>query len=285
MGVRRAVDMAYNKTGGEISPPVPAGLTDVFTMGPLIHSPQVLSDLGLRGVRVLDPENLPPDLNGKLVLIRAHGITPSLESLLLDKGARLVDATCPRVKASQLKVRDLGKSGYHIFLAGERDHGEIAGIKGYAKECIILANDGDAEREGKRLAQKKPLLKTALIGQTTISPEEYRAIGKALEKFFPDILILDTICRATRDRQDALKRLCPLVEAVIVAGGRDSANTRRLAAIAASMGKKTWLVESAEEIPPEVDSYKVLGLSAGASTPALVIDKIEAKLLAINDVE
>jgi 4-hydroxy-3-methylbut-2-enyl diphosphate reductase len=271
MGVRRAVEIAYREA---------ASSGRVYTIGPLIHNPQVLEDLRRRGVQALSEEDLPPDLSGATVLIRAHGITPQLEGELERRGARLVDATCPKVKASQMKARQLSEAGYRIFLAGERRHGELIGIQGYAPDCLVAANPQEAADCARRTgAQEVP---TALIAQTTISTEEYTAIADAVRALLPQTEVIDTICPATRDRQDALRELSGQVEALIVAGGRLSANTRRLLAIAQSSGKPAWLVEGPEEIPPEALKFSVLGLSAGASTPDSVIDAIEDALAPRN---
>jgi 4-hydroxy-3-methylbut-2-enyl diphosphate reductase len=191
-----------------------------------------------------------------------------------------VDATCPRVKASQIKARALSEGGYTIFLAGERDHGELVGIRGYVTgDCFVVAGPAEAAAAAGELARRKPRAKTALLGQTTISPGEYAGIGEAIRPFFPDLEIVDSICAATGDRQEALRELCGQVDAVLVAGGRESANTRRLLAIAGASGKKAWLVENAAEIPPGAAAFPVIGLSAGASTPDETVDEIERVLL------
>jgi 4-hydroxy-3-methylbut-2-enyl diphosphate reductase len=254
-------------------------------MGPLIHNPQVQDDLKKRGVEILHETNLPQDLNGAVVIIRAHGISPALETELVSRGARLLDATCPKVNASQMKARALSRAGYRIFLAGEECHGEIIGIMGYAPGCIVVANPGEASTEAERLRETFPAdgkaaaaEKIALIGQTTISQDEYRAIGEGIRAFFPQLEVINTICGATRDRQEALAELCGQVDAVIVAGGRESSNTRRLLAIAQGLGKPAWLAESSAELPPEIYTRKRVGLSAGASTPDQVITGIEGAL-------
>jgi 4-hydroxy-3-methylbut-2-enyl diphosphate reductase len=271
MGVRRAVEMAYREAE---QPSVPGR---VYTIGPLIHNPQVLEDLRRQGVEALDGERLPPDLRDAVVVIRAHGITPALESELRSRGARLVDATCPNVKASQLKARSLSDAGYRVFIAGEKQHGEVIGIQGYAPGSLVLADPTGAEEAARSLREKDPAARVALIGQTTISPEEYAAIGAAIKKYF-ELELVDTICGATRERQDSLRELCAQVEAVVIVGGRGSSNTRRLLDIARSRGKPCWLVESALDLPLETAAYKTLGLSAGASTPDALIKEIEAAL-------
>ncbi|GHV64458.1 4-hydroxy-3-methylbut-2-enyl diphosphate reductase [Spirochaetia bacterium] len=286
MGVRRAVDMAE----GELRAAVGSGAGGrVCTMGPLIHNPQVLESLQRQGAEILNEDKLPENLTGATVIIRAHGISPALEDELKKRGARVADATCPRVKASQLKARSLTKEGYTLFLAGEKKHGEVIGIQGYATgtprhtpNCIVVADPDEAEKAAETLFHSNPGVKTALIGQTTISAEEYCTIGEGIKKFFPALEIIDTICGATRDRQEALRELCGAVDAVIVAGGRSSANTRRLLFIACEQGKPAWLVESPEEIPPEIALFETVGLCAGASTPDETIGIIEKALLALR---
>jgi 4-hydroxy-3-methylbut-2-enyl diphosphate reductase len=272
MGVRRAVDMAFAEAarGGRI-----------FTMGPLIHNPGVLDNLAKQGITALDEAALrgPVDLSGAAVIIRAHGISPGLEAELGERGARIVDATCPRVKASQMKAASLWKEGYRIFLAGEERHGEIIGIQGYAPDCVVTGGAEAAASAAAELFREEPGARTALIGQTTISPAEYRETGEAIRNFFPDLMIVDTICGAVRDRQNALRELLEEADGVIVAGGRESSNTRRLLAIAGQIGKPCALVEGAGEIPAALFRCGTVGICAGASTPDDLIDGIEGALL------
>jgi 4-hydroxy-3-methylbut-2-enyl diphosphate reductase len=253
-------------------------------LGPLIHNPQVLDSLKKKGLEILDKKDLSGPLENTTVIIRAHGVSPGLEAELRERGSRVLDATCPKVKANQLKACSLAAGGYRIFLAGEENHGEVAGLRGYAADtgsgacCVVVGNAAEAKDAAEKLYREAPEAKTALIGQSTISPEEYLAIGAEIKKLFPGLHIADTICGATRDRQDSLRELCGRVEAVIVAGGKDSANTRRLLAIARAQGKPCWLVEEANDLPPGINAYASVGICAGASTPDQVIDDIEKKL-------
>jgi 4-hydroxy-3-methylbut-2-enyl diphosphate reductase len=146
----------------------------------------------------------------------------------------------------------------------------------------VVAESNEAARAAGELYRDNPGAKTALIGQTTISSEEYRAIGEGIKKFFPALEVVDSICGATRDRQESLRELCGEVDAVIVAGGRLSANTRRLLFIAGEQGKPAWLVETPEDIPAEIAAYNTVGLCAGASTPDETIGTIEKALLALR---
>jgi 4-hydroxy-3-methylbut-2-enyl diphosphate reductase len=275
MGVRRAVEMAVE--AAEAGP-------GVYTLGALIHNPQALESLAKRGVEILEDEALdnPGKLRGATVLIRAHGVSPDRETRLREAGVRLKDATCPRVKANQIKARSLSEAGYRLFLAGEKRHAEIIGIQGYAPSCRVVANPAEAAEAASELFREAGGVKTALLAQTTISPEEYRAIGTMICRYFPDLAVADAVCGAARDRQDALAELCTQAEAVIIAGGRSSANTRRLLSIAQSLGKPAWIAETAEDLPAGIQRYSPVGLSAGASTPDWVIEGIERRLWSLG---
>jgi len=285
MGVRRAVELACNQADR------PTG--KVYTLGPLIHNPQALEDLKQRGIEILDETKLPENLSGAVVIIRAHGVSPRTEAELRERGAALVDATCPKVKASQLKAASLAKAGYRLFLAGEESHAEIAGIRGYAEDgwnknehsrqfLRVVSNTAEAEIAAKLLSEDLKLnscpAKTALIAQTTISTEEYHAIGAVISRYFPMLEIIQTICAATGERRDSLRELLGKVDAVAIGGGKDSANTRRLLSIAQASGKPCAIVETANDIPPDFYKFETVGLAAGASTPDTVIDSIEQAL-------
>ena len=283
-GVRRTVETARRESG-------PQRDGQVYTLGPLIHNPVVLGSLEDRGVRVLKEGEIPPASEKSTIIIRNHGVPPRAEAELAGFGVRVIDGTCPHVKASQKKARSFAERGYRVFLAGEENHGEIAGIRGYVEaaspsrdgfpSCYVVSSPEEAERAGDELSRREPSAKTVLISQTTISPGEYKAIGERIRRFFPALEIVNTICGATTERQDALRELCGQVDAVIIAGGKESSNTRRLLSLAGDLGKPAWLVETPEDLPPEVKAYETVGLSAGASTPDSLIDEIEKTLKAL----
>ena len=277
MGVRRAEKLACAEARQD-------GGARVFTLGPLVHNPKVLADLKGRGVETLD--EIPFDPENCSVIIRAHGISAATEKDLREKGFRIVDATCPKVKASQLKAQELSRAGYCLFLAGEAHHAEIEGLMGYAQAgsapfCVIVGGAAEAEKEAAKLFEKDKNAKTALLGQTTIREDEYSQIGEAVKKYFPNIVIIQTICSAATERQQALRELLKQVDvdAALIIGGKESANTRRLLSIAKESGKPCALVENMDEIPPVFFTYGTVGLSAGASTPDSDIDEIETALL------
>jgi len=294
MGVRRAIDMAVEEARNANGKPV-------YTLGPLIHNPKVLNDLNALGIKAINSEQLRTagstinneDCINHSIIIRAHGISPEMEKNLLESGCNLIDATCPKVKANQLKIQELSKAGFFLFLAGEENHAEIQGLLGYAeqramsneqramsneKKYLVVSNINDAQKEAEKLFKINKTARTALLGQTTISKDEYFNIANEIKVFFPDLEIINTICAATGERQQALREMLPLVEAVIVAGGEESANTRSLFAIAKESGKPTVLVESAGGIPEEFFKFETVGLCAGASTPDSVIEEIEKAL-------
>ena len=296
MGVRRAVDLASAEAEASASAEAEASASaeaeasaygekqpPVYTLGPLVHNPHALNELRRRGVETLNEEDLPADLRGATVIIRAHGVSPQTEAELRRRGARVVDATCPRVKSSQLKAAAFAQSGYRLFLAGEEHHAEITGIRRYyennALSCAVVGNAAEAE---KAAALFPSGAKTALIGQTTISEEEYRDIGAVIARYFPDLEIAQTICAATKERQDSLREIADKVDAIIIAGGKDSANTRRLLAIAETAGKPCALVETPADIPPDFFKFKVIGLASGASTPDALIDDIERAMINLS---
>jgi len=282
MGVRRAVAMA-----AEEAEHIKDSSRCAYTLGPLIHNQKVLDELKALGIGCLDsPQSLTEDCcqKGCSVIIRAHGIDPITERELYSKGVRVIDATCPNVKASQLKAEELSREGYCIFLAGEEAHAEIEGILGYVKAsggsfCEVVSCAEEARKKAKKLYSINCDSRTAILGQTTISEKEYEVISEAAGLFFPNLEVIQTICAATRERQQALIELTDQVDVIIVAGGKDSANTRRLFTIAQKSGKPCALVEESSQIPADFFNYETVGLCAGASAPDSVIDEIEEALI------
>jgi len=273
MGVRRAVEMSLAAAADSYS--------RVYSLGPVIHNPEFLSILESRGVVTINEFEIPENLENSSVIIRAHGISAKIENKLRAGGCRIIDATCPKVKASQLKAKELADEGYYLFLAGEARHAEIKGILGYTKEgfCVTAESATEAEKKAAELFKTCGNIRTALLGQTTISENEYGAISESIKKYFPDLKIINTICAATAERQKALCELIDHVEAVVISGGRESANTHRLLLIAEESGKPCVLAENAGEIPDNFRNFETVGLCAGASTPDSVIDDIEKELL------
>ncbi len=268
MGVRRAVQMAEK------------ALDDyphktVYTLGPLIHNNQVLDVLSSKGLTVLSQDDIEAFCNkDSVVIIRAHGVEPKVVEKLKTSGCIIIDATCPRVLSNQLRAVKFSKQGYYIILAGDIGHGEVTSIAGHAgNTCIIVKNEIDA--------QTLPMYpqKAILISQTTLSREEYDSIANILKEKIPDLLIFNTICPATIERQESLIRVAKQVQGILVIGGKHSANTRRLCNIAREHVSLASLIETADEIPPVFFTLDSIGITAGASTPDEVINAVEQRLL------
>ena len=267
MGVRRAVDAVEQALLDNPRRPV-------YTCGPLIHNPDALAHLAAEGVVILDEniDTFPLDFAGASVVIRAHGIPPSERDELVRRHAHVVDASCPRVLSSQKRACVYYKKGIPVYLAGDRNHGEITAIAGYVPGCIILQNSEDAKN------QTEYPDKAVLISQTTIKQAEYSAIAEVLSQHIHDLTVLNTICPATMERQKALEQLARLVDGIIVIGGKNSANTQRLFHTALLLTGKAWHIENLKDIPSEVYSLEKIGITAGASTPDEIIDAVEQAL-------
>jgi 4-hydroxy-3-methylbut-2-enyl diphosphate reductase len=270
-GVRRTVNLALDAAKKYDQ--------QLFTMGPLIHNARVLNELESLGFRVLDEANLPKSLPNSVTVIRAHGIGPQTRAELLKRGTKIIDATCPKVRKSQIKARELYKKGITLFIAGEKNHGEVRGIHRFAPNSIIVENKYDAFEASKILLSKNTPTKTAIMGQTTISETEYQSIYTQIKQLFPDLVVYNTICAATKARQDAIAAICAKADALIIAGDPASSNTRRLLAIAEEHAKPAWIVCDSTALPCDIGNFNIIGLSAGASTPDILINEIEHEII------
>ena len=265
MGVRRAVETTLDVIQKED--------TGVSTLGPLIHNPQVLNLLEERGVRVL--RDIPEKESGT-VIIRAHGVPPVHKEKLRMSGARVMDATCPHVVKVQVIIKKYLKQGYATVIIGDRNHAEVEGLMGFAGSLgQVVSNREDIND----LHLEAPYI---IVSQTTQDKTTFEELSQLILKRFPGGKIFNTICDATHKRQEEVRSLCNDVEAMVVVGGKNSANTQRLAEIAEDMGCPVFLVETEEELDlGEVAKYECVGVTAGASTPTWMISRIVRILEAI----
>ncbi len=279
MGVRRAVETAEKC------------LLDypdkkIYSFGPLIHNDLALQHLESKGLHVLPAndegiESIVAEEN-PVVIIRAHGVSPQIRNRLVQKNCIIVDATCPRVVANQKKASVRASEGYTVIIAGDKDHGEVMAVEGSARNAgspSTFTVASAAEAEQLPITEKlEDHLKVLLLSQTTFSSKVYTAIARTLSIKLPSIEVVDTICPATRERQDALWELSEEVDGIIVVGGKNSANTQRLYTTAASICPHACHIESADEIPEDFYSLPRVGITAGASTPDFIIEAVEAAL-------
>lgn len=263
-GVRRAVDMAREAAARDSARPV-------FTLGPLIHNARAVASLAADGVRVISEGALDSRVAGSILVIRSHGASPELMEKAKALGAEVLDATCPRVVASQRRAADFSARGWSVVIAGDRGHGEVTAVASRAPGAHVVANAAEAEA----LELVPPV---GLISQTTIKKEEYDAIVAVLSRRYGVVEAADSICPATAERQGALRELLSRVDAVVVVGGKDSANTVRLFRTAIEGGFPAWHIESAAGLPPEAFGFERIGIAAGASTPDEAVDEVAEAL-------
>ncbi|MDR1421821.1 MAG: 4-hydroxy-3-methylbut-2-enyl diphosphate reductase [Coriobacteriales bacterium] len=262
-GVERALSLVDKAADGP---------TPVHTLGPLIHNPQVVAELQERGVEVAT--SVDEVASGTLVL-RSHGVAPQVVEAARAKGLVIVDATCPHVSKAQQAARELREQGSTVFVVGERGHPEVEAISSWAGEgTLVVQEPGDLPP----LDGLQPE-RIGVVVQTTQSPGALAAIVAALEARGIQPEVRDTICFATRQRQEAAIKLAREVEVMIVVGGRNSGNTTRLAELCRTVCPCTWHIESSVELRAEwFAGVEKVGVSAGASTPEAQIVEVEQAL-------
>lgn len=258
MGVRRAVEMVLDAPNKDENP--------IYTFGPLIHNPQVLNLLQEKGISVIHDV---PNHGSGTILIRAHGIPPDIKERLKKAGFKIIDATCPRVIKVQTIIRKHAQQGYASIIIGDKEHPEVIGLLGYSGgHGYVVDNMDDMDA-------LPSFEKAIIVAQTTQNIVFFEQIKNRAKRKFPHYKIFDTICDSTAKRQAEVQRLADSVEAVIVVGGHNSGNTKRLAEIAKKTGKPTFHIEEASEIDAEaLSEARCVGITAGASTPNWIIKKI-----------
>ena len=268
-GVRRAVELAEKALSDNKD-------KTVYSLGPLIHNENALRALGEKGLHTVDESDIAEIPDGAVVIIRAHGVAPSVTDALEAKHCTIIDATCPRVKASQKMVERYSSQDDYVVLTGDRNHGEVIGIAGYAGENFAQIQDfAEAETISIPDSDNKNVI---LLSQTTYSPKEFEKIESLFRTKFRNLAVMNTICPATNERQEALLELCKKVEGVIVIGGKNSANTKRLYQTAAANCNYAAHIQTPSDIPQEFYNLKIIGLTSGASTPDEIIDDVEKEL-------
>ncbi|MCC8181191.1 MAG: 4-hydroxy-3-methylbut-2-enyl diphosphate reductase [Planctomycetes bacterium] len=267
-GVKRAIRLAQDGAA-EFGP--------LYSDGPLVHNLHATKMLEHRQIVVSDPERA----NGS-ALIRAHGIPPDQRERWLREGWRLVDATCPKVTRNQNLAGKAAAAGKHIILAGDPDHAEVAAVAGSAGgSCVVISTENEAA------AWQRPdgVEHLLLLAQTTFGADLFEKISAILLQRFPRLEIHNTICSSTHIRQEEARQLAAAADALVVVGGKESANTRRLAEAGGSCGKPVFLVESRDEIDVDALSrFQTVAVTAGASTPEWITEGVIEALKLIDPV-
>lgn len=263
-GVKRALSLT-NQVLSEIDPAIP-----VYTLGPLIHNPQVVAQLEAKGVQVLER---PGDASSGAVIVRSHGVAPKVLEELQELSCDVVDATCPFVQRAMRWAEQLSDEGYQVIVVGDRLHPEVQAILGYAGETAQVVSDPQEIRE-------LPIAsRVGVIAQTTQSVQNFKACVDELVGKVEDLKTFDTICTATEQRQKSARELAAKVDVMVVIGGRNSANTKRLAEICKEQGTATYHIETPDELQRQwFAGARRAGVTAGASTPDWLIEGVLTRM-------
>ena len=258
-GVKRAIQLAEDSAA-------PGQVTN--TLGPIIHNPQMVAKLAENGVGTVDSLD---EVKEGTIIIRSHGVGPDVYDRVEAMGLNMVDATCPHVRKAQSSARMLADEGYQVVIIGEKRHPEV-------KSIIEWAGDGAVAIETEEEADSLPKYgKLGVVAQTTFSAPKFKLIVERLLDKSSDMKILRTICTATDQRQSAAMKLATEVDLMIVIGGKNSANTTRLAQLCSDKCK-TYHIETADELRDDwFDKIKKIGITAGASTPDWIIKEVYKK--------
>ena len=273
-GVERAIQVAREEAQG--------GRRTVYTDGPLIHNSQMMDALGKEDIREVGDYQSTSDLDlpkeeekESVVVVRAHGISPQRRKYLKDLGLPFRDGTCPDVGIIAGKIKSHAEKGFSVVIFGDPKHPEVTGLLGYADgNGYVISSESDLER--------LPDFESGvvMVSQSTMFTHEFKNLSEILRQKYPELVILDTICGATKERQSDLVQLVEQgADAIVVIGGKHSANTRKLAKLASSYNKPTFHIETAEDL--ELGSFvdfSCVGVTAGASTPEFIIRSVCEKL-------
>ncbi|MBP3347248.1 MAG: bifunctional 4-hydroxy-3-methylbut-2-enyl diphosphate reductase/30S ribosomal protein S1 [Clostridia bacterium] len=263
-GVRRAVDMALEeaKVGGN----------KVYTLGPIIHNSFVVEDLAAKGVVSVDNVS---DVDEGVLVIRSHGVGSAVYSEACGKGLRVVDATCPFVKKIHELVNDYSEKGYTVIIVGKKDHPEVIGIKGWAKDDVWVVYDPEDVGE---LPLRGDTQKVCVVAQTTIDKARFENITGLIKELVPGVTVFNTICSATSKRQSAAVELAKRSDVMIVIGDNKSSNTKRLYELCVKHCDNTYAVQSAADVIDISKGRGTIGIVAGASTPDWVIKEVIGRM-------
>ena len=271
-GVKRAVERVYEQIENreKHSSELP-----IYTYGPIIHNEEVVRDLEQKGVQVLNTEEELASVEKGIVIIRAHGVSTKIYDLLDRDGITVVDATCPFVKKIHRLVREQEALGRYIIITGNKNHPEVEGIRSCCqKDAIILETAEEAENF--TLDSSIPV---SIVSQTTFNYNKFQELVEIISKKGYDIIVLNTICNATQERQKEAAEIAREVDAMIVIGGRHSSNTQKLYEICRKECKNTYYIQTLVDLDLDVlKSMGSVGITAGASTPNNIIEEVHTNV-------
>ena len=265
-GVKRAVDTVYQQIEqyrGE----------KIFTYGPIIHNEEVIKDLRSHGVEVLNDEEELKTADADVVVIRSHGVAKYIYDIMEERGITCVDATCPFVKKIHKIVAEKSTEGAYIVIVGNGEHPEVQGIRGWAGEQVtVVQTPEDAERF--ELPDKDQ--KVCIVAQTTFNYNKFKELVEIISKKRYDIVVLNTICNATKERQTEARQIAARVDAMVVIGDKRSSNTQKLFEICKEECLNTYYIQTLDDLDiNQLRSVESVGITAGASTPNKIIEEVQ----------
>jgi len=242
----------------------------IYTYGPIIHNNQVTDYLGKRGIKIIDDLDTVP---GEIVIVRSHGVPIDFYQKAAKLNIKVIDTTCPYVRKVQHLAKEYSSKGFQVVILGDEKHPEVIGINGWADfKCIVLKDASD-------LLRLSEYPKLCFLAQTTLSLKTWKHLETCISQLDAEILLFNTICSATEERQQECLQLSKKVDLMIIIGGRHSSNTQKLYAIASENCANTIHVESASELLVNLnEKYDKIGIAAGASTPDWIIQEIIEQL-------
>lgn len=266
-GVKRAVEQVYEQ--------IEQADRQVYTYGPIIHNETVVKDLEAKGVQVLNTEEELLAITDGIVIIRSHGVGKRVYDILEEKGITVADATCPFVKKIHRIVAEQPAQGRRVIIIGNPNHPEVEGIRGWGADDTLVLEDA-SQIDHLPVSKDEKL---CIVAQTTFNYKKFQDLVEKFTKKGYDILVLNTICNATQERQVEARRIASEVDAMIVIGSKSSSNTQKLYEICQRECKNTYFIQTLGDLNPEcVNSVRSVGITAGASTPNQIIEEVHTNV-------
>ena len=260
-GVKRAVDTVYEQTGKK----------NVYTFGPIIHNEEVVKDLEKKGVFVINTMEELDDITEGTVIIRSHGVSSAVYEALQKKGGEIVDATCPFVLKIHNIVKQESANGKQIVIIGNEKHPEVEGIMGWSKTQVHVVDTAEKAQN----LQLDPQREVCIVSQTTFNYNKFKELVEIISEKGYNIIIRNTICNATEERQTEAREIAKRVDAMIVVGGSSSSNTRKLYEICKNECKDTYYIQTLNDLDmTSLGKADCIGITAGASTPNNIIQEV-----------
>lgn len=265
-GVQRAVDTVYKQIEEN-------AVEKIYTYGPIIHNEEVIKDMEKKGVEVILSEEELKQIKSGIVIIRSHGVPKRICDLLDENKVRYVDATCPFVKKIHRIVEEKSRDGYHIVIIGNREHPEVMGIEGWAQGPATIIQ---TEEEARAFELVPANEKVCVVAQTTFNYNKFKDLVEIISEKRYDIIVLNTICNATKERQEEAYDIAKRVDAMIVIGDKRSSNTQKLFEICSNACADTYYIQTLGDLNMnQLRSVETVGITAGASTPNKIIEEVQ----------